>query len=34
MIAQQVIDIIYIVYAMGVAAFMIFYVRKITKPKG
>ena len=34
MIVQQAIDIIYMVYVIGAAAFMVFYVRKITKPKG
>jgi len=33
MLIQQVIDIVYLVYAIGVAIFMVFFVRKLTKPK-
>jgi|GEM_PF-3911089 hypothetical protein len=34
MLVQQVIDIVYIAYSLGVAGFMLIYVRKLTKKGG
>lgn len=34
MTIQQIVDIVYIIYAIGVATFIIFYARKIAKQKG